>query len=148
MSMGSGGGVNSYFFHHVTHTLLAPPPLSTGISVLSPVLLASRDQYGGLQNSMIDTYDLMEKQGTVNSLSIIFGNISDTTNANCKHDLAYFDYRFYFTLAVQSFSKSLGIPFGLSFFIKLVSRSSYSHSNVLCGPIAKGALHLCFANPQ
>ena len=39
-----------------------------GHFVLSPVSLASRDQDGGPSDSMIDIYDVTEKQGTVNSL--------------------------------------------------------------------------------
>ena len=39
----------------------SPPPLPTGIFLLSPGSFASRDQDGGPSNSTIDFYDLREK---------------------------------------------------------------------------------------
>ena len=58
MRVGSGSGVKSV--PSTTPTL--------GHFVLFPVSLVSKDQDGSPSNSTIDTYDLTEKQGTVNSL--------------------------------------------------------------------------------
>ena len=51
-------------------------------------------------------------------------------------------------VAVQIFSKSLGKPFGLLFFLKYHLRSTQNPSNLLYGQTAKGQLQLSFEKPH